>query len=303
MHDGDAKGVGSSVKEAEADQRMQAVEPAQEDDGADDVEIEMNEGGALGIFVRAGRGDQRRNGGADVLAHDDGHGGGIGDSPRAGECLQDADGRRRRLQHSGQHRTGDNAQDGVGKAEEEVHEPGLVRQGGHSRGHGVHTGHQDGEAQQDLADAALAVLTDHIQPDTDETENGAPGVGVEHLGQEAVALKTRQREQPAGDGGAHVGAHDNADGLVQFHQTGVDEADRHNGGGAAGLNNGGDRHAQQQRPDGAGSHGGEDALQFAAGGLLQRLAHQVHAIQEHSDAAHQGEHIKNGHRITRPFSF
>ena len=90
---------------------------------------------------------------------------------------------------------------------------------------------------------------------------------------------------------------------MQFHQTGVDEADRHNGGSAAGLNNGGDRHAKQQRPDGAGSHGGEDALQFAAGGLLQRLAHQVHAIQEHSDAAHQGEHIKNGHRITRPFSF
>ena len=49
----------------------------------------------------------------------------------------------------------------------------------------------------------------------------------------------------------------------------------------------------------SGGHG----LQFAAGGLLQRLAHQVHAIQEHSDAAHQGEHIKNGHRITRPFSF
>ena len=32
-------------------------------------------------------------------------------------------------------------------------------------------------------------------------------------------------------------------------------------------------------------------------------AAMMNAIQEHSDAAHQGEHIKNGHRITRPFSF
>ena len=302
MNDGDTEGIGRGVKEAEADQCMQAVEPAQEDDGADDVEIEMDERRTLGVFVCTGRGDQSRDGGADVLAHDDRNGGGVGDSTRAGQRLQDTDSRRRRLQHSRKHRTGNYAKDGVGKAEEQIHEPGLVRQGGHRARHSVHASHQDGEAQQDLADAALAVLADHIKPDADKAEDGAPRIGVEHLGQEAVALQAGQREQPAGDGGADVGAHNDADGLVQFHQARVDEADRHNGGSAAGLNDGGDSHAQQQRPDGAGSHRGEDTLQFAASGLLQRLAHQVHAVQEHGDAAHQGEYIKNGHRITRPFS-
>ena len=263
----------------------------------------MDEGSALGVFVRTGRGDQRCNGGADVLAHDDGHGGGVGDSTRAGQRLQDAHRRRGRLQHGSQHSAGNDAQHRVAEAEEEIHEPGLISQGRHGVGHSVHAGHQNGETQQDLAYAAPAVLTDHIQPDADEAQDRAPGIGVEHFCDKALALEARQRQQPAGNSGTNVGTHDDADGLVQFHQTGVDEADRHNGGGAAGLNNGGDRYAQQQRPDGAGSHGGEDALQFAAGGLLQRLAHQVHAIQEHSDAAHQGEHIKNGHRITRPFSF
>ena len=303
MHHGDAESIGRRIKEAETDQRMQAVEAEQEDDGADDVEIEMDEGRAFGVFVRTGRGDQRCNGGADVLAHDDGHGGGVGDSTRAGQRLQDAHRRRGRLQHGSQHSAGNDAQHRVAEAEEEIHEPGLISQGRHGVGHSVHAGHQNGETQQDLAYAALAVLTDHIQPDADEAQDRAPGIGVEHFGDKALALEARQRQQPAGNSGTNVGTHDDADGLVQFHQTGVDEADRHNGGGAAGLNNSGDRYAQQQRPDGAGSHGGEDALQFAAGGLLQRLAHQVHAIQEHSDAAHQGEHIKNGHRITRPFSF
>ena len=297
VDDGNAEGVGRVGKEAEPDQRVQAVEPAQEDDGADQVEIQMDKGGALGVLVGTGGGDQRSDGGADVLAHDDGHGSGVGDRAGAGQCLQDTDGRRRGLQNSRQHRARNDAEDRVFEAEEQIHEPRLVGQRGHGMGHRVHAGHQNREAQQDFTDAALAVLADHIHPDADEAEDRAPRGRVHHLGEEAVALQAGQREQPAGDSRTDICAHNDADGLMQLHQAGVDEADGHNGGGTAGLNDGSDGHAEQQTADGAAGHGGQNALQLTAGGLFQSFPHQVHAIQKHGNAAHQGEHIKNGHPV------
>ena len=297
VDDGNAEGVGRVGKEAEPNQRVQAVEPAQEDDSADQVEVEMNKSGALGVLVGARGGNQRSDGGADVLAHDDGHSGRVGDRAGAGQRLQNTDRRRRGLQHSREHSARDNAEDGIFEAEEQIHEPRLIGQRGHGMGHRVHAGHQNGEAQHNFTNAALAVLADHIHPDADKAEDRAPGIGVHHLGDEAVTLEAGQRQQPAGDGGADIRAHDHADGLMQLHQAGVDEADRHNGGGTAGLNDGGDGHAEQQAAQGAAGHGGQDSLQLTAGCLLQRFTHQVHAIQEHGNAAHQGEHIKNGHPV------
>ena len=82
---------------------------------------------------------------------------------------------------------------------------------------------------------------------------------------------------------------------MQLHQAGVDKADRHNGGGTAGLDHCSDDHAQQQPAHRAGRHFGKDALQFAASGLLKGFAHEVHAVKEHGNTAHQREHIKNAH--------
>ena len=50
-----------------------------------------------------------------------------------------------------------------------------------------------------LTNAALAVLADHIHPDADKAEDREPGIGVHHLGDEAVTLEAGQRQQPAGD--------------------------------------------------------------------------------------------------------
>ena len=47
-------------------------------------------------------------------------------------------------------------------------------------------------------------------------------------------------EDLARDRGPDVGAHDNADGLRQGHEPRVDEADRHDRGGAAALDENGD---------------------------------------------------------------
>ena len=175
------------------------------------------------------------NGGADVLAHDDGHGGGVGDSTRAGQRLQDAHRRRGRLQHGSQHSAGNDAQHRVAEAKEEIHEPGLIGQGRHGVGHSVHAGHQNGETQQDLAYAALAVLTDHIQPDADEAQDRAPGIGVEHFGDKALALEAGQRQQPAGNSGTNVCTHNDTYRLRKGHDAGVYQTDTNNDRAGRGL--------------------------------------------------------------------
>ena len=298
VHDGNAEGVGGLVKEGEVEHRVEAVEAQQENDGADEVEIQVDEGGAPGVFVGARRRDDRRGGGADVLAHDDGHRSGEADRAGGGQHLQNAHRSGGGLQQRREHRARHHAEQRVGEFGEQLHEPGFVGEGLHGAGHGVHAGHEDGKAQQNFAHAAAAVLAGHVQHHADKAQNGAPCVGVEHLGDKAVPLQTGQRQQPAGDGGAHVGAHDDADGLMQVHQTGVDKAHRHDRGGAAGLDDGRDGTPQQQTLDGAGGHFAQNALQFAAGGLLQAFAHQVHAVQEHGDTAHQCEHVENAHGYT-----
>ena len=53
VDDGNAEGVGRVGKEAEPDQRVQAVEPAQEDDGADQVEIQMDKKAVRLAFLLA----------------------------------------------------------------------------------------------------------------------------------------------------------------------------------------------------------------------------------------------------------
>ena len=84
-----------SLKKAKPISAFQPVEPAQEENRADNVKIEMDEGGALCVLVCTPPRDQRRDGCADVLAHDDGHGSGVGDAApvlvRASGIPTDAD--------------------------------------------------------------------------------------------------------------------------------------------------------------------------------------------------------------------
>ena len=104
MEIGNAALVDGAVPEGKA--AYNGIEPVnadQENDCSDDVEIQVDHGGALGIFIGADAGDQGSNAGADVLTHDDGEGCRIGDCPRRGKRLQDTDGSRGALDNSCDH--------------------------------------------------------------------------------------------------------------------------------------------------------------------------------------------------------
>ena len=279
VNDGNAHHTHGIMDNFKMQEGVQRVERSQEQGHADHVEIQVNKGGPLGVFAGAHAGDHGRNAGADVLAHNDGNGTAVGDRTGQRQSLQNAHAGRRTLNDGRQAGTGQHAQNGVGEMQEQAAEPGHIGQRLHGRGHELHAGHQNEEAQQDVAHAFfLAAFAEHGQDDAHKGQNGAEGAGLQHLDPEAVALNAGQAEQPAGDGGAHVAAHDDAHGLVQLHDAAVDEAHHHNRGGGGALNHGGHAQPQQKALEGVVAELGEDDLQFAAGLLLQRLSHQVHTI-------------------------
>ena len=295
MDHGNAPGSDRLIDKGKVKQQVCTIENSQKQGDTDDVEVQVHHGGAARILVGTHGGDQRGDAGADVLAHDDGDGTAIGDNTGGAQCLQDTNAGAGALDDTGDNGTHQNAQQRIGEADEQVGEPCLILQGQHSIGHGGHTGHQHGKADQNGADTPALFAFAHVQKDADKGQHRAEGGGLEHIDQEAVALQAGKAQDPAGDRGAHIAAHDNADGLMQLHDAAVDKADHHNGGGAGALDHGGDAQTQEKALERVVSQFAQDLLQLAAGLLFQRLAHDVHTEQEQGQAAQQGKYIKNSH--------
>ena len=123
---GDVALVHHLVPEGEEAGGLQAVDPRQEHGGADDVEVKVHDGAALGRGGRAHGGDQRGGAGADVLAQDDGDGAAPGDHAGAGQRLQNAHAGAAGLDGHGDQRARQHAQHGVLQLGEQLHKEGAV---------------------------------------------------------------------------------------------------------------------------------------------------------------------------------
>lgn len=173
---------------------------------------------------------------------------------------------------------------------------GSVRQRLHGGRHDIHTGHQDGKAQQNGADAPLAVvLTDHPQADTNHRQKRGKVFRLQQHQDNIVALDIRQAQQPRRDGGTHIGAHNHTQRLLEGHHAAVDEAHQHHGHRAGAVDGRGHHKAQQKCPEPGARHGAQDTAQRAAGLLFQRLAHGFHTEQEQRHTAQQGKDVKDPH--------
>ena len=284
-----APGGDGLVHKIKVDHGVQTVETGQKDRDTDDVEVEVDHGGTAGILICAHRRNQRGDTGADILTHDDGDSAAVGDDAGG---LQDADAGAGTLDDAGDQCAHQNAEDGIGEADEEVGEPCLTLQGLDGIGHGSHAGHQDGKANEDSSDALFLLILAHIEQNADEGEYGAEGGGLEHLDPDAVALQAGKTQQPAGDSGTHIAAHNDADGLMQLHDAAVDEADHHDGGSTGTLDDGGHAQTEEEALEGVIRQFAQDLLQMAAGLFLKGFAHDVHAEQEQSQTAQQRKDIE-----------
>ena len=107
-----------------------------------------------------------------------------------------------------------------------------------------------------------------------------------------------QGEDPAGGGGADLGAQDHGDGLGQLHHARVHKADGHDGGGRGGLYHSGDYGAQQQPFDRHGGKGPQDPFHPVACQTLQAGAHGGHSEKEECNSPEEGDHIKYRHLLS-----
>ena len=87
--------------------------------------------------------------------------------------------------------------------------------------------------------------------------------------------------------GADVGAHDDRDGLSEFHDAGVDKAHRHDGGGGRALDDGRNAGAKRQALDGVVGQAFKCFFQVGAGKTLQGDAEQLHSVEKHAHTAKQ----------------
>lgn len=113
----------------------------------------------------------------------------------------------------------------------------------------------------------------HLQQDIAEQQQGEGEIGH-------VERETEHGQNPCGDGGADVGAHDDTDGLAQFQEAGVYEADHHDRGGRRALDERGDADTGQDLCEWVGGHGGKDAPHAVAGHFLESVGEETEAEKE-----------------------
>ena len=304
MQIGDGAHVHGGLPEGEAEEGVARIEDDQEKDRADQIKGEVDHGGPLGVLGGTYGGEQGGDAGADILPHDQRHGHVEGDHAGGADGLQNAHGGGRTLKQGGDRCTHGNPQEGVGEGGKYRLElrHGLER--GHGGGHGVHTDKQQAQPQRDLADAALVpAFEELVEEDPQYRQNGPQKGGVEEHEQHVVRLDIPQPQQLSGDGGADVGPHDDAHGLFQLHDAGVDKAHAHNSGCGGALDQSGDHGAQQDTlPDAVGQPL-QNMLQPAAGEFLQAVCHGGHAEQEGGNGAHQGNNVGKLHKVPSNLAF
>ena len=147
----------------------------------------------------------------------------------------------------------------------------------------------------------LALLGEHDEADTDESQNRHPGIGLEPLGPGqgvSAAFDAVQSGEPGGDGGTDIGTHDDTHGLPQQHGAGIDEAHDHDGGGGGGLNDGGYDKSQKQSLEAVGGQIPQNGLELATRALFQRVAHDIHTVEEQRQTAYQCQYVKDSHVIS-----
>ena len=297
-----AGGDGRSPEAAEYPQAVQDRDHDQHQHRPAEVEKDMHDTGALGVRPRA---DGADDGGGDAVpqvdADDDAVNGAEAEAARGGQGLEDAHGGAGALDGEGhrharqvtQHRL-------VRQGEEQLPEGGGLRKGLYRPGHVHKAREENGEAHDDGArPLGIAEAEGHDKEDAHDGRDGGQGIRLEEVqpgGRRGIQVQ--QADDLPGDGGAHVGPDDDAQGLMEGndprrHQAGG----QHDGGGGA-LYGGGGGKAQEEGPHRAGGellHGG---FQRPGGALLQSPGHEPHAVKEQGQPAEKGNKVENCHADT-----
>ena len=299
----DGHGGHGGIHEVKMHHGIDGIKDAAPDHHAQHVDEQIDEGRALAADVGTKRRQQHRHRSADGNPHDNRKGNFKGDGSGGGQRLQDTHGGGGTLDDAGEHDAHQNSQQGVSEGGHGIDEHLALPQGLHGAAHGGHSVHQHGKAQQNLPHMAGGLLpADHPQQGADGGHQGRQSGGTQQ-GHPAAAGEVAETQHPAGNAGAQDGAQHDADGLIDLHHAGVDEAHHHHRGGGGGLDHRRDAGPQQDPLDGRAGEVIQHQLQLIACYLLQGIAHDGHTEQEQGHAAQQGNEIRNAQNAFPPSIF
>ena len=267
-------GVGNLVPDAvggHGDQLLVHRQDAQEDAHADDVEKHMGGTGLLGGPVRPDGREYRGDGRADVVAEDDGDGRVERQKPLKAKGDGQAHRSGARLDEQGEQGAGENPHKGV--VAEHQEEFFFVAQEAHGGFHGLHAHEEQTESEESASGVLL-----HLGASEEGEQNA-------YYNEEVGIILYLDGEYLAGDGGPDIRAHDDADGLRERHESRVDEADRHDGGGAAALDEDCDAGSHENAHDGRFGQRSDKLPQSVPGYQLESLTDQLDGEEEKPDAA------------------
>ena len=267
-----------------------------EQDRADRVEQQVNDGGPARCGACAAPGDQGSQAGPDVLAEQDVYGCGKRDQALPGQSLQETDARGGGIQHNADDGADQYAEDRIGNALDRGFEAFPFTHGDHGVTHALHADEQETDAHDDRPeftdDAELFLFFREAGQDK-------PEKGKQHAEVDAL-----QGKQQRGHGGADVGAHDNAYGLDQAEHIRVDKADDHDGGGGGGLDQHGDQDTAQHGQEAVAGHGLKKDLQLVARRFFKAFTQHLHTEHEDPERAQKINQHQNdttqGHKEEPP---
>ena len=236
VHESNSPSVDSQIRKCKVNEGIERIEDNGNEHDADYVKGEVYYCRTLTVLVCAERGKHSGYASTDVLTHYDWDSRAKADSAGRSERLKNTDGCGGGLNDGGKHETCDNTEDGILKHGEKLSERLVASEGANRIGHHSHTGHKHYEAEENNADVLLlAALNEHNKTNTDNRNDGHPGVGLKYAEQlnrlrTGIATETVKSGEPSGDGSTYVCTHDNADRLKKRHRTGVYKAYDHNRG-------------------------------------------------------------------------
>ena len=270
------------VRCGEADQIRERADERSEDRDARDLEDGVRRGDAAGLRVLPDRREERGGRGADVRPEDHGDRAEKGHEPTRGERQREADDRRAGAHESGEDRREDDEQQGlVGERPEEVREQRARRQRRGAVCDELHAEEEEAEPKDGLADVADRPAARDLEEPAHEHDEGGVAEDVEC-------------EELHRDGRADVRAEDHADRLAQREEARGREADEHDRRRARRLEDRRRARADRERLEAVPGEGGEDVPQPRAGGPLQALADESHAVEKKRRPAEQREEDEIG---------
>ena len=283
----DAALVDCVIPERETNRVLNRINADQEQDGADQVEVEVYHRGTAGILGAAHRGQECGDTGTDVLTEDDRDSSRIGDRTRGRQRLQNTNRCGGRLDDRGNARADQHAEHRIGDSSEQIRELRQISQRCNRALHDRHADEQNTETGEDIRDiAGTALFCKHHNDYADQHDDICQILRLEQIHEQvAAALAAGQTQDLRGNRGTDVGTEDNADRLLERHDTGVYKADNHNGRCGRRLNDHGNDHAHQQSSNDIARHFFKRFLQFRACCALQTLSHCRHTVDEQRKTA------------------